>query len=324
MTHIKVKELVSNLPHEAEYQDVLLVNPWGAVIHNDSIWAANNGSGTLTNYDLNGRKLAPGTVTLPMGGATGAVAPTGMVVNHTRGFVIEESVNNKAASMLLVASENGVIYGYNPLVDPDNAYIGVDNSLLVNHPVYKGLAIVGNNIFATDFYNNKIDVFDFNFAPVVTSATVFPFIDTSDVPVPVGFAPFNIVHMFGKLFVTYAQQLAPANVDDQAGEGNGYINIFDLDGKFVKRFASIKHFNSPWGLAVNPKDNDEIIVGNNGNGRIGVFNLHGEYKGAFRNKHGKHLIVDGLWSLVKDESELYYTAGPALEVDGIVGKVKYD
>ena len=61
--------------------------------------------------------------------------------------------------------------------------------LSVDGKVYKGMASAtyggSNFIYATDFHNSKIDVFDKNFIMDITK----PF---SDPGIPASFAPFNI------------------------------------------------------------------------------------------------------------------------------------
>src|SRR5207244_876390 len=80
-----------------------------------------------------------------------------------------------------------------------------------------------------DFHNNKIDIFDWNFQPVTTFSLIDP-------TLPPNFAPFNIVNIKDFLFVLYAKQKLPDKRDDEAGLGNGFINIFKPDGTFVKLF----------------------------------------------------------------------------------------
>ncbi len=38
-------------------------------------------------------------------------------------------------------------------------------------------------------------------------------------------------------------------MDDEAGAGNEFVDIYKPDGSFVKRFASQGILNSPWGVA---------------------------------------------------------------------------
>src|SRR5262249_31928336 len=143
----------------------------------------------------------------------------------------------------LFATEEGTILAFNESFDPNNAIVVVDRSSF--NSVYKGLAIAKSNeelfLFATDFHNGFIDVFDSSFN-YITSFT--------DLQIPSGFAPFNVRWIHGKLYVTYAKQLAPDNHDDQAGPGNGFIDIFDTNGTFEKRLVSNGALNSPWGLAI--------------------------------------------------------------------------
>jgi hypothetical protein len=65
--------------------------------------------------------------------------------------------------------------------------------------IYKGLAFAGNGsahfLYATDFHNNKIDVFDKSFGPVALGGLTIPgnFVDSG---LPSGFAPFGIQHQW--------------------------------------------------------------------------------------------------------------------------------
>src|SRR5204862_7475292 len=124
--------------------------------------------------------------------------------------------------------------------------------------VYKGIEMARMNgdltLFATDFHNGKIDMFDqdYNFI----GNNLF-----NDPNLPAGFAPFNSRHIQNWLIVTYAKQLGPQNEDDEAGPGNGYVNVFGTDGSFIMRFASQGTLNSPWGI--------ELMATGNGHGQLG-------------------------------------------------------
>ena len=82
--------------------------------------------------------------------------------------------------------------------------------------VYKGLAIgtadVGKGmatyLYATDFHNGRIDVFDNTFASQTWSGA---FIDPR---LPKGYAPFGIQNLKGLLFVTFAK--TQPGSDDEA------------------------------------------------------------------------------------------------------------
>jgi uncharacterized protein (TIGR03118 family) len=135
-----------------------------------------------------------------------------------------------------------------------------------------------NFIYIANFSESEIEVLDKNFTYVTTK----PFIDPL---LPIGFAPFNIKNIGGKLYVTYAKQ-SPDKYDDESGPGNGYVSIFNTDGTFVKRFASGGTLNSPWGIAEAPSNFDQgsraILVGNFGDGRINIYTKDGDYVGQLK------------------------------------------
>ena len=308
----RATRLVSNLPTVALHQDPQLINAWGIAIDNDTLWVAAEGTGVIKNYTLEGVLI--GTVTLPVPLGEDPARPTGLIINPSTGFVIE-SVPNSAASLLLVATENGYIYGYNPLVNATAAVLAVDNS--ASGSIYKGLAVLNDLLYVADFFNRRIDVFDSNFTPV--AGILF-----SDPTIPTTFAPFNIVAIGDLLYVLYAKQLAPGNEDDEPGAGNGYINIFTPQGILVRRFVSNGRLNSPWALITVPKifpSTDSIfLVGNVGDGHINAYNANGIFLGDLKNRAGTTIVLDGLHGLVKgDDDSIYWASGPDDETNGLVG-----
>ena len=123
---------------------------------------------------------------------------------------------------------------------------GVDHSAA--GAVYKGLTTVGDRLYATDFHNSRVDVFDASFNPVTRRRS-------QDPKLPKGYAPFGIQALAGSIFVTYAKQDA-AKKDDVAGNGFGYVDQYTPDGQLVARVASGGRKNAPpnapWGLALAP------------------------------------------------------------------------
>ena len=67
-------------------------------------------------------------------------------------------------------------------------------------PGYKGLAIAGDRIFATDFTNGQIDVFDSSYSQVFPGAFTYP-------NLPANYVPFGIQTIGGNLFVTFANKM---------------------------------------------------------------------------------------------------------------------
>lgn len=321
----KETRLVANLAlYGAANIDTRLVNPWGLTFtRGGNLVVADNGSTFLaTSYRPDGDIRAFSIA--------GSFSPTGLETNHNRrDFLIGTSPNRRAAR-LLFATEAGTILAFNKEVNPTTPFTSIDRSSF--NSVYKGLALgtVGNSrhqsIFAADFFNAKIDVFDHNFNFVMSF---------TDANIPAGFAPFNIQNFGGLLYVTYAKQNPPLNRDDLPGPGNGFVDIFDTQGNLVRRLVSNGALNSPWGLALAPDHfgafSDALLVGNFGDGRINAYNRQtGAFLGTLNGKNNLPIAIDGLWSLKFSPCrggcgpKLYFTSGPNEESDGLVGVIVHD
>ncbi len=301
--------------------DTNLANAWGIAIGpTGSFWISSNHSGMTVIYDGNGAQvLAP--VGIPLGSDENGASPTGVIYNSTTGFVIP---GTGQPAKFIYATEDGIISAWNT---GDTTIKVVDRSAL--NAIYKGIAMATdgavNYIYATDFHNAKVDVFDQSFNYVGKTL--------SDPGIPAGFAPFNIHNIDGMLYVTYAKQKGPDNADDQSGAGNGYVDIYKPDGTLVKRFATQGTLNSPWGIAKAPDDfgqgSGAILISNFGDGRINVYDKDGNYKTQLQT-NGVPVTIDGVWEIIfpqsgmssLDPNKLYYTAGPKEESFGIFGYLK--
>jgi len=312
--------------------DPKMVNPWGFVFTPEgNAVVANNGTSTSTIYtptggglNFNPGTLAPVRPTLFINVPSD---PTGIVSNHASNtFKIKTSGGKKGAAEYIYATEEGTILAYNRVIDPLNAILVADRSS--KGSVYKGLAIgvIDNEYFlyATDFHNAKIDIFDSQFKFVKS------FTDPS---IPNGFAPFGIINFSGKLYVSYAKQLPPANVDDNPGPGNGFVDIFTPSGKFLRRLISQGQLNSPWGMAVSPSNygafSNALLVGNFGDGFINAYNpVNGAFLGKLFDSTSAPIQIPGLRGLRFSLSnparpQLFFTAGPAAQTDGLFGVIQY-
>jgi len=321
--------LVADQPGVAAQTDPNLQNAWGIAFNpNGAVWIANNHTGTTTLYDGNGVPIA-GLPVVNVPDANGAVgSPTGAVFNSSKDFNI--TPNNPAA--FIFANESGSLAAWNPNVDLHNAK--VVGTPIAGKPIYKGLALAANGtahfLYATDFHNAKVRVFDSTFALVNAKQTLG--CDFTDPSIPVGFAPFGIQNINGALYVTYAQQDA-AKEDDVSGPGLGYVNIFDANGCLIKRFASQGALNAPWAVAVAPANfgihSNQVLIGNFGDGTINTFNpVTARPGGALRGLDGKKVKIDGLWGLAfgngvvnQATNSLFFTAGPNDETNGLYGKI---
>jgi len=320
--------LVSNGTLEADHIDPQLVNAWGIAFNpNAFVWVADNRIGVATLYDGSGVKQ-PLVVTIPSPVGGGASTPTGIVYNGTPDFTVTRGETSGTA-IFIFATEDGTISAWVPSVDPTNAIRVVSNSS--SGTVYKGLVLAangtGNFLYATDFHNGKIDVFDRDFKFVVTSGTF------KDPDVPDGYAPFGIRNLDGNLYVTYAMQ-DEARHDDVPGKGHGYVRIFDTDGNLIRRIASPGKLNSPWGVAIAPADfgtfSNRLLVGNSGDGTINAFDVaSGKPLGQLRNHVGGVIKIEGLRGLsfgngVENQptNVLFFTAGPDNENSGLYGFIE--
>ena len=295
----------------ASKTDPTLLNAWGIAVNpNGIIWISSNHGGVSEVYDNTGKPLIP-PVTIPSVNAGQPGAPSGMVFNSTADF---------AGSKFIFASEDGIIAAW---WSGGSATVAADRSQ--SNAVYKGLAIASdggaNFLYVANFKGAKIDVFDANFTYVTTK----PFADPG---IPAGYGPFNIRNIGNLLYVAYAKLKAPDNMDDQAGPGNGYVDVFKPDGTLVSRFASQGTLNSPWGITPAPAgfagNSQTILIGNFGDGKINIFDMLGNYKGQLEN-NGQVLSIDGLWAIdflknsPASSDPLYFTAGPSGENHGLFG-----
>lgn len=320
LNRFKETKLIANTAgYGAPVIDPRLVNPWGLIFDKDGnlIVADNDSSFLATSYWPNGD--------IRLFNILGSFNPTGLQANHRPCDFLIGTLNHKRAASLLFATELGTIMGFNKEVNPHNAQVVIDSSS--RGSVYKGLALgtSGGNqfIFAADFYNSAIDIFDSNFNFVKS---------VNDPNIPLGFAPFNIENINGLLYVTYAMQKSPDNHDDQAGPGNGFVDIFDTDGNFIKRLISQGALNSPWGLALAPAGFGPfvgaLLVGNFGDGRINAYHPdNGTFLGTLKDGLGHDIVIEGLWSLKFFPSScscprLYFTSGPNDESDGLIGMIE--
>jgi uncharacterized protein (TIGR03118 family) len=348
--------LVSDLPGVAQFQDTHLVNPWGISDSastpgrpGSAFWISDNGAGLSTLYNTPG---APQSLVVSIPGPGDPLgssgAPTGTVFNIDGGAaggfklsgVSKTGAPASAAAIFLFATENGTIVGWNPGVNPagfDPAKAGTYGILAVDNSasgaVYKGLAIATDAggrtlLYASDFHNNRIDVFDANFQPVTT----LPMNAFTDPKLPKGYAPFDVQELGGKIYVTYALQNDAAH-DDVAGPGHGFVDVYNLDGSGGQRLVSRGDLDSPWGLALAPASFGSLagalLVGNFGDGRINAFDAKtGADLGALKDPDGEPVQIDGLWALKVgnggnggDAEKIYFTAGLDHEAHGLFGSL---
>lgn len=338
---VREKDEVSDTGGLHVKKDPDLINAWGLALDPKTglAWVAANETGTAHIFDEDGtlqREIPLGT----------DVNPTGVAFNPTRGFEGDD---------FIFATENGTIIG----VERGDAAgttrapkAGQDNG----GAVYKGIALAfvhgKPRLFATDFHNGKIDVYDEDYNLVDTTGR---FVDTT---LPTGFAPFNLLPFGGDdLIISYAKR-EPGGDDDVPGAGNGFVDVFDTNGMFEERLLSgdqHPELSSPWGLALSAASelddpwSLDLLVGNFGDstvdnvdvsGHINVYDLHrigrhvcARFEGPLGVRQGKEfqpLAIPGLWSIVFgngrrgfDRDDIYFAAGPGGETHGLFGELDF-
>ena len=305
--------------------DTNLVNAWGLARGGGPWWVADNGTGLSTLYDNTGA-IVPLVVTIPppMNGAPPA-APDGIVFNYSQNFLIKAG----KPAFFLFATEDGTISGWNPGVDPTNAVIKIDNSQ--QGAIYKGLAIAKrgavSRLYTTNFTTAQVEMYDGNFRPVVMGSAF------QDADLPANYSPFGIQNVGGNIVVTFARR-KPGSKDEDHGVGLGYVDVFDFDGNLLLRLQHGPVLNAPWGIALAPSDfgtfSHRLLIGNFGDGKIHAYNLvSGKQEGVLLNPDGTQLSIDGLWALsfggdgAKNglATQLFFTAGPNDESDGLYGSI---
>jgi uncharacterized protein (TIGR03118 family) len=312
-------KLISNLHGVARTRDPNLVNAWGlAAGPSTPWWVADNGTNRSTIYTGSG--LVQNLVVHVNG------APTGAVFNGGGGFVVSDGTNS-GSSLFIFSNEAGTIRGWSPAVSSTDTFV-IANRTKVG-AVFKGLAISPDSsmIYATDFVNGRVDVFD------STGALVHMPGAFTDPNLPNHFAPFGIQTLAGNVFVTYAKQ-DPHSTDEMAGPGLGFVDMYAPDGTLLGRAVSRGRLNAPWGLAIAPAGfgpfGGDLLVGNFGNGKINAYAITatGSLEGTLHDQHGDPLVIDGLWALEFGMSgpsgspnALFFTAGPNEEADGLFGKI---
>jgi uncharacterized protein (TIGR03118 family) len=297
-----------------------LVNGWGLSRGPTTPWwVADNGTDRSTLYNASGVKQ--GLVVAIPGGA-----PTGTVFNINSATAAAPFHGDR----FLFASEAGIISGWRPALGT-TAEIGADESAA--GAVYKGLAIGTSSgadyLYATDFHDARVDVFDSSFGLQAWSGA---FVDPR---LPKHYAPFGIQNLNGMIFVTYALQ-QPGSNDELAGRGRGIVDAYASDGTFLARVASHGSLNAPWGLAWAPADfgrfSGDLIVGNFGNGRLNAFRWDGHRwhpDGKLRGSNEQPVVIDGLWAIAfgggapnnGPTNTLFFAAGPNDEAGGAFGTI---
>ncbi|MBX5463638.1 MAG: TIGR03118 family protein [Steroidobacteraceae bacterium] len=314
--------------------DRQLVDPWSVVIAPGSgAWITNAATGTATLYAGEQLSTPQQSIALP-GGINGSAAPTGAVFNTTTDFVVTDGVISAPAS-LIFSGQGGTILAWAPSVDQTTAFVAYDDGN--GGARYTGLALASsagaNLLYAADFHNGKIDVFDGEFQKIGVPG------DFQDPELPAGYAPFGIQALPSGndgetvLVVSYARR-APDSDQTVNGGGLGLLNVFDTRGALVSHFVRPGgRLNAPWGMALAPEGfgalKNTLLVGNSGDGVINAFDpATGEFIDSVRDAGGRPIATPGLRGIVfgreaqnPSTDTLFFVASLANGAGGLYGRI---
>lgn len=220
--------LVSDQAGSALLQDPKLIAPWGITQTPDgNFWVADSGSSAATIYTANASGTNSSTfakdslaVTLPGGLPTGVVTDASGPDNA--GVFSITDAGPSGSTQVLFDSANGNLLGETSVTSTL-----AELASQVSGAVYTGLAIGtingANYLFAADFQNGSIDVFN----------TEFQLVGSIAANGHAGYSPFNVQVMNGELYITYAKYTVNGqggdNDDDDQGDSNNQASLSPQD-----------------------------------------------------------------------------------------------
>ena len=351
----------------AESTDPQLINSWGLARTSASVWwVADNVTGVATLYDGGGAKQSL-VVKIPPAdpNKTPTGSPTAIIGNgSTTDFLLAPG----APAVFLFTTLDGTIAAWNPTIGlPNGSAPPSTNAVTVvkttDGSVFTGLTssfLDGRRfLYAANPSKGRVDVFDsafhlvklknspegsngnfdpLSFDPLTAGSKPF-----EDPELPRNYVPFNVATVGNDIVVTFVLD-PPGQPKATAGPGLGYVDIFDSNGRLLRRLEHGPWLNVPWGVMLAPLDfgrfSHDLLIGqfaNAGNtessGFIAAYDLAtGKFDGLVQDANGKPLAIQGIWSLSPGNvspasldpddlpaAQVYFTAGPNGESSGLFG-----
>ena len=218
-------------------------------------------------------------------------------------------------------------------VDATHAVIGYDDG--AGGAVYKGLAIANdgaaNHLYATDFHNGKVDVFDGTFAKVTVAGG---FTDTT---LPADYKPFGIqaVQIGGsRPASSWRTRRRTRRRTTRCGGGTRSrrrIRHRRHAGHSSRRPGRPTEctVGSRFGSGQLRHAGNALLVGNFADGVINGYDpTTGAFIGTLEDSTGAPIATPGLWGIAfgngarnQPTTTLYFAAGIADEADGLYGRI---
>ncbi len=286
----------------------------------------------------------PPAAVVPPSNPTGQVFSGSATDFRVSGTSLTGTPLDAVPSRFITASEDGTIAawgerGSTPAERMNAFTVVIDNS--ASGAIYKGVAVSGetgsgNLLYAANFSQGRIDVFDAAWRPVAGPGFVPAAPGGRDAA---QFSPFNIERVFDRalgrdvLVVAYAR-VADATAGEEAST-DGYLAKFELDGRFIAASDAGGRFAAPWGVALAPEGfgplSGLLLVGNFGDGRILALDPATlAFREFLLGRDGRPVEIEGLWDLIFGngaslgrEDRLYFAAGPADETAGLFGSLAF-
>jgi uncharacterized protein (TIGR03118 family) len=365
--HYKQTDLVSNSSGTAPVTDPQLINAWGLSRGSGSAWwVSDQATGVSTLYNGAGAKQSL-IVTIPPADPTNKHtpigSPTGTISNASQtDFLLAPG----KPAVFLFCTVDGTVAGWNPTIaiaqgatPPSTHAVTVVKT--TDGSAYTGLTtafIDGTRyLYVANFAKGRVDVYDNAFQRVDLSGR-HPYTDSSDDEerferfhekpfvderLPRDYVPFNVQAIGNDIVVTYVlhEQGSPFESD---GPGLGFVDIYNSNGRLVRRLEHGDWLNAPWGVALAPLDfgrfSHDLLIGQfagggdtQSSGFIAAYDIAtGKFDGPLEDASGKPLVINGIWAispgnLSPDNSDaaaapaaqVYFTAGPNHGSAGLFG-----
>ena len=266
----------------------------------------------LGKFNLDGDLLEKNLIT-----AGDTTAFLDMDINKTQGFVITDKEKQSTAGtvFLTVKDEIGYPYGYNELLN---------NVVEFDYKPPPEFWILGFDMFDKYLYavenfgdvrTGPIHVYDFNFQLIEEG---FPFPKEN---IPENYTPVNIKVIDELVYVVFR------NIDSDLK--GGIVNVYNLDGTFVKTLINDSNLLNPWAIVKTPsgfgKFSCSYLIGSYtyftsrgkkiGDGTISAYDKKGKFLGKLKDKRGNIIVINNLKTLKFYEEKLYYASGNIVSRD---------